>query len=108
MLWDMPWAVAVAVAQFSWARGWTVYAMIVGGALVFDFVAVFFSGLFVVGLDVDARNDFRLRALFGVEEECYSCRECARLGVFTGFARGGRDGIVHGEDGALMSIVAVK
>jgi hypothetical protein len=42
----LPWAIVMTVKRFSEAQAWTFYAIIFGGALVFDFFNV---GL-VVGL----------------------------------------------------------
>lgn len=39
-LWILPWAIVVTKAHLSEERAWTLYAVIFGGALVFDFFDV--------------------------------------------------------------------
>ena len=39
-LWILPWAIIVTKVQLSEERAWTFYAVIFGGALVFDFFDV--------------------------------------------------------------------
>ncbi|QKX61778.1 uncharacterized protein TRUGW13939_08934 [Talaromyces rugulosus] len=39
-LWMLPWAIVVTKMSFTPSKSWTIYAIIFGGALVFDFVDV--------------------------------------------------------------------
>lgn len=39
-LWMLPWAIVMTIKKFEEAKAWTFYAVIFGGALVFDFFNV--------------------------------------------------------------------